>query len=89
MAKDTFRIDELEAIYEKLEQGKIPMGQAIRELRKCQKLTQPRFAAAIGIDVRVLSSFERGIGNLRLETITKILSPFGLELSARRCVENN
>jgi transcriptional regulator with XRE-family HTH domain len=84
MAGDTFKLDEREAIYEKLEQGEISMGQAVRELRKCQKLTQPRFAAAIGIDVRVLSGFERGTGNLRRETISKILSPFGLELTARR-----
>ena len=84
MNDDNYRFDEREEVYRQLAQGQIEMGDAIRRLRKILKIKQRDFAKTIGIDIRVLSDFERSQGNLRTSTIAKIITPFGLKLTARR-----
>ncbi|NOU27608.1 MAG: helix-turn-helix transcriptional regulator [Polyangiaceae bacterium] len=53
-------------------------------MRKIASKTQAAYAAMVGVSPRVLMDFERGAGNPTLETLQKLLRPFGLELGVRR-----
>lgn len=79
-----YNIEEREKVYKQLENDEISIGMGIKMLRKLVNQSQVQYAKIIGIDVRVLSQFENGKGNLRQHTIEKIIEPFGLIIAVHR-----
>lgn len=70
------------ALYEKVQAGRITIGQATREMRKIVGMTQKEYAEKVlGIFPRVLLDIENDKGNPTLETLKKIAGPFGLKVS--------
>ena len=50
------------------------IGKRIAELRRKRGMTQEELSEAIGISPHYLSTLERGIYNIKLETLVKILN---------------
>lgn len=50
------------------------IGKRIQELRKKKGLTQEALSETIGISTHYLSSLERGLHNIKLETLVKMLN---------------
>ena len=50
------------------------IGKRIQEYRKKKGITQEQLSEAIGITPHYLSALERGIYNIKLETLVKILN---------------
>lgn len=71
-------------LYERAARGDLGLVEAVRMMRKIASKTQAAYAAMVGVSPRVLMDFERGAGNPTLETLEKLLRPFGLELGVRR-----
>ncbi len=71
-------------IYDQIEKGELSLGKSIAMMRRALGLSQGKFAKMIRINARVLSDFERGVGNPTFETLTKIAAPFGLIVAFRR-----
>jgi transcriptional regulator with XRE-family HTH domain len=71
-------------LYERAARGDLGLVEAVRMMRKIASKTQAAYAAMVGVSPRVLMDFERGVGNPTLETLQKLLRPFGLELGVRR-----
>ena len=71
---------ERDAVYLRLKNGELPIGQAIRAFRKLSRLTQPEFAEHRGISLDSLRALESGKGNPTIETINKVVSIFGLHV---------
>lgn len=73
-----------QALIRQLEQGEITLGQAIRRMRKeWAGLNQTRLARICKVSVNTLSAVERDEGNATIDTLSQILAPFGMEVSAR------
>ena len=70
-------------LYNAMLKGDVKLREAVRRARRIMGLSQMRYARLIGIAPRVLSDFERGVGNPTLETLEKIGAPFGFELTFR------
>ncbi len=69
------------ALFEKVQAGRITIGQATREMRKIVGMTQKEYAEKVlGIFPRVLLDIENDKGNPTLETLKKIAEPFGLKV---------
>ncbi|NOU28257.1 MAG: helix-turn-helix transcriptional regulator [Polyangiaceae bacterium] len=71
-------------LYERAARGELGLIEAVRMMRKIANKTQAAYAALVGVSPRVLMDFERGAGNPTLETLEKLLRPFGLEVGVRR-----
>ncbi len=67
--------------YENIKAGKLNVADAVREMRRLSRLTQPEFARHRGISLGALRQIEAGEGNPTIETLDKIGSIFGLEVS--------
>jgi len=67
--------------YSDIEAGKLSLSDALKQMRKIAGMTQTEYAQLIGITPRVLMDIEREKGNPRLDTLSKLGKPFGLELS--------
>lgn len=67
--------------YENIKAGKLNVAGAVREMRRLSRLTQPEFARHRGISLGALRQIEAGEGNPTIETLDKIGSIFGLEVS--------
>ncbi len=50
------------------------IGKRIQELRKQKGVTQDELSEAVGISPHYLSSLERGLHNIKLETLVKMLN---------------
>lgn len=66
------------ALRQKLRNGDLPIGQAVREMRRLTGLTQTEYAKrVVGIFPRVLMDIERGAANPTLETLELLAKPWG------------
>ena len=70
------RVDEF---FGKFEQQKVSINDAVKEMRKISRLTQPEFAKHRGISLGTLRKIEAGDGCPTIETLNKIGAIFGLE----------
>lgn len=82
----TGEIDRRDTFFRRVRSGEMSISEAVREMRKLSKLTQPEFAKHRGISVDSLRAIERGAANPTVETLNKVASIFGLEVGfvARR-----
>ena len=71
-------------LFASADRGDLDLREALRTMRKIAGRSQIEYARLVGVSPRVLIEFERGGGNPTLETIEKMLAPFGLELTLRR-----
>jgi len=70
-----------ETLYRGLAEGRLSIRDATREMRKILGMTQADYARkVVGVSPRIISEFERGLGNPTLETLTNIAKPFGLQV---------
>lgn len=53
-------------------------------MRALSGMTQAEFATHRGVGLRVIKEIESGAANPSLDTLTKIIEIFGLEVSFRR-----
>lgn len=67
--------------YDNIKTGNLSIGQAVREMRRLSRLTQPEFAKHREISLGSLRQIESGAGNPTVETLEKIGSIFGLEVN--------
>ena len=67
--------------YEDIKAGNLSIGQAVKEMRRLSRLTQPEFAKHRDISLGSLRQIEAGTGNPTVETLEKIGSIFGLEVN--------
>jgi DNA-binding XRE family transcriptional regulator len=64
-----------------LRAGELPLGEAVRRMRKLTGLTQTEYAEKVlRIFPRVLMDIENGRGNPTLETLEKIARPWGFRV---------
>jgi len=71
-----------DALYRGVATGELSIREATREMRKILGLTQAEFAKkVVKVSPRILSEFERGLGNPTLETLNSIARPFGMQVS--------
>ena len=66
--------------YEAIRAGKLSISEAVREMRRLSRLTQPEFAKHRGISLGALRQIEAGEGNPTVETLQKIGAIFGLQV---------
>ena len=65
-------------ILDALQRNELDLRVALKRLRRVMGLSQARYATLIGINVRVLIDFERGVGNPTLASLEAMGKPFGL-----------
>jgi DNA-binding XRE family transcriptional regulator len=66
------------ALRQALREGRLSIGQAVREMRHLTGLTQKEYAERVaGIFPRVLMEIERGTANPTLETLERLAKPWG------------
>ncbi len=71
-----------DALYRGVATGDLSIRDATREMRKILGMTQAEFAKkVVNISPRILSEFERGLGNPTLDTLNNIAKPFGMQVS--------
>ncbi len=63
-----------------MENGEVELREAIRRARRIMGLSQERYARLAGVAPRVLTDFERGVGNPTLQTLMELARPFGFRL---------
>jgi|OpeIllAssembly_1097287.scaffolds.fasta_scaffold1037309_2 DNA-binding XRE family transcriptional regulator len=66
--------------YDRVLAGTLSLGEAVRQMRRISRLTQPEFASNRGVSVQALRQIEAGTGNPTVATLNKIASVFGLEV---------
>lgn len=65
-------------LIEAIENHELPLGEAVRRMRKISGMNQKAYAERIvGIAPRILAEIERDEGNPTVETLNKIGRPFG------------
>lgn len=64
----------------KVAHGELSLQDAVRQMRRISRLTQPEFARHRGIALGVLRKIESGEGNPQVDTLNKIGEIFGLEV---------
>lgn len=74
--------DALAAYYEALYDDSFGLGEQIAQARAQARLTQDALASVSGVPQPEISRIEHGQANPTLETLTKLLRPLGLHLSA-------
>lgn len=67
--------------FDDIKAGNLSLGNAVREMRRLSRLTQPEFAKHRDISLGSLRQIEAGEGNPTIETLSKIGSIFGLEVN--------
>ena len=67
--------------FDDIKAGNLSLAEAVREMRRLSRLTQPEFAKHRDISLGSLRQIEAGEGNPTVETLTKIGSIFGLEVN--------
>jgi transcriptional regulator with XRE-family HTH domain len=71
-------------LYERIDRGDIGLVEAIRAMRKVAGKSQDEYARLVGVSPRILKEIERGLGNPTIETLRKIMKPFGLDVGVAR-----
>jgi DNA-binding XRE family transcriptional regulator len=71
-------------LYRRVAANEIGLPDAVRLMRRIADKTQDEYARLVGVSPRILKELERGVGNPTLETIRKVLAPFGLDVGVRR-----
>jgi transcriptional regulator with XRE-family HTH domain len=69
--------------YELLTNENIPLGHALKLLRKSIGKTQAEYATLCSVGLNALRDIEQGRGNPTLNTIGRLLRPFRLELCVK------
>jgi ribosome-binding protein aMBF1 (putative translation factor) len=64
-------------------QRALVVGEAVRKARRARGLTQAQLAAATGTSQSAIARLELGGGNPRLDTLARIATALGAELSVR------
>ncbi|MCK5688708.1 helix-turn-helix transcriptional regulator, partial [Myxococcota bacterium] len=67
-------------LFQAMENGDVELREAIRRARRIMGLSQKRYAKLTRVAPRVLSDFERGVGNPTLQTLMQLAKPFGFRL---------
>ena len=62
------------------QQPDIPLAQAIRQLRTGLRLTVQEYSRLTGVAPRTIHAIEAGNANPAINTVSKLLQPFGLTL---------
>lgn len=57
------------------------IGKAVSQARKARSLTQAKLSEKSGIDQSDISKIERGLTNLSIDTLERLASAMGCELS--------
>jgi transcriptional regulator with XRE-family HTH domain len=68
------------ALYAAIDQQRLSLQAAVREMRALSRLTQAEFAKHRGISLATLKQIESGVGQPRADTLNKIGEIFGLEV---------
>lgn len=68
-------------LYEQIDRGELSLQDAVKRMRKISRLSQPEFAAHLGVSVKVVKEIERGIGNPTVSSLNRIGQFFGLEVA--------
>ncbi|HSB97084.1 MAG TPA: helix-turn-helix domain-containing protein [Spongiibacteraceae bacterium] len=76
--KRTASLADRAALEEQVLSGKLSIGESIRALRKQTGLTQAEFGKRFDVFERVQLNIENDNANPTVETLNKILQPFGL-----------
>lgn len=75
--------------YDRVLAGTLGVGEAVRQMRRISRLTQPEFARNRGISVQALRQIEAGTGNPTVATLNKIADVFGLEVGFVRLADKD
>lgn len=85
--------DEVEALRDRLAslvpESKAEIPELLRTMRLIARKSQPEYARLCGVAPRVLADIEAGRGNPRVDTLEKLLKPFGLRVGVVAAVKNN
>jgi len=66
------------ALRSALREGRLSIGQTVREMRRLTGLTQKQYAERVAkVFPRVLMEIERGTANPTLETLERLAKPWG------------
>lgn len=68
-------------LYEQIDRGEVSLQDAVKRMRKISRLSQPEFAAHLGVSVKVVKEIERGVGNPTVSSLNRIGKFFGLEVA--------
>lgn len=68
-------------LYASIDLGELSVQETVKLMRKISRLTQPEFAARVGVSAKVIKEIERGIGNPTSATLNQIGQFFGLEVA--------
>lgn len=63
-----------------IEAGRLSIAEAVRQMRRLSRLTQPEFAKHRKISIGALKQIEAGEGNPKVATLNKVAEIFGLEV---------
>ncbi|PJZ64447.1 transcriptional regulator [Leptospira wolffii] len=61
--------------------GNKQLGQIVRDRRKLLRISQTALGEAVGLNQATISSLEIGKARVRIDTIFRVLSELGLELT--------
>lgn len=76
----TFNDDKL-ALFERISQGELTLGQATKQMRLLLGMTQEEYGKKIvGLSRKIVSAIENDVHNPELETLKRIAKPFGLTI---------
>ena len=67
-------------LYLALREHRISLPDAIRLMQRISRLTQPEYARHRGVSTATLRQILAGDGNPTVETINRLVAPFGLEV---------
>jgi DNA-binding phage protein len=67
-------------LYLALREHRIALPDAIRQMQRISRLTQPEYAKHRGVSLATLRKILAGDGNPTVDTINRLVSPFGLEV---------
>ncbi|MEZ5453795.1 MAG: helix-turn-helix transcriptional regulator [Thiothrix sp.] len=62
------------------QQPDMPLAQVVRQLRTGLYLTVEEYARLTGVATRTIQGIEAGAANPSMNTVNKLLQPFGLQL---------
>lgn len=68
-------------LYTEIDRGELSLQDAVRRMRKISRLSQPEFAAHLGVSAKVVKEIERGVGNPTVGSLNRIGQFFGLEVT--------
>lgn len=71
------RMDEF---FLKFSEGQVSLAEAVREMRRISRLTQPEFAKHRKVSLGTLRQIESGDADPKVATLNKIADVFGLEV---------